>query len=101
MSVLVRCQYYREVPYLKLVHIRSVYNIKTYYGAIFGERFTYNWFFSQVDEAVEAASKIGYPVMVRAAYALGGLGSGLCENEEKLRQTTEKVPAYCLSKFIS
>ena len=29
--------------------------------------------------------------MVRAAYALGGLGSGLCENEEALRQTTEKV----------
>ena len=66
-----------------------------------GERFTYNCSFSQVDEAVEAASKIGYPVMVRAAYALGGLGSGLCGNEEKLRQTTEKVRAYCLSKFIS
>ena len=52
----------------------------------------HDWIIVQkVDEAIEAASKIGYPVMVRAAYALGGLGSGLCENEEKLRQTTEKV----------
>ncbi|KAL2258446.1 hypothetical protein VTK26DRAFT_8237 [Humicola hyalothermophila] len=38
-----------------------------------------------VDEALEAASKIGYPIIVRAAYALGGLGSGFANNEEELR----------------
>lgn len=39
-----------------------------------------------VDEAVKAAEKIGYPVMIRAAYALGGLGSGLCKSREHLMQ---------------
>ncbi|KAK3330400.1 hypothetical protein B0H66DRAFT_543778 [Apodospora peruviana] len=38
-----------------------------------------------VDEALDAASKIGYPIIVRAAYALGGLGSGFANNEDELR----------------
>ncbi|KAL7922637.1 hypothetical protein ACQKWADRAFT_291989 [Trichoderma austrokoningii] len=38
-----------------------------------------------VDEALDAADKIGYPIIVRAAYALGGLGSGFANNEEELR----------------
>jgi len=38
-----------------------------------------------VDEALEAARKVGYPIIVRAAYALGGLGSGFANNEEELR----------------
>ncbi|KAJ2905054.1 carbamoyl-phosphate synthase [Zalerion maritima] len=38
-----------------------------------------------VDEALEAAKRIGYPIIVRAAYALGGLGSGFANNEEELR----------------
>ncbi|KAK3693829.1 hypothetical protein B0T22DRAFT_436978 [Podospora appendiculata] len=38
-----------------------------------------------IDEALEAADKIGYPIIVRAAYALGGLGSGFANNEEELR----------------
>ncbi|XP_048579513.1 carbamoyl-phosphate synthase [ammonia], mitochondrial isoform X2 [Nematostella vectensis] len=46
-----------------------------------------------VEEAVKAAKKIKYPVMVRAAYALGGLGSGLCENEAKLRALAKKALA--------
>eukprot|EP00439_Symbiodinium_sp_Y106_P070103 s3034_g12.t1 len=39
-----------------------------------------------VADAVVAAAKIGYPVLVRAAYALGGLGSGFADNEEELRR---------------
>lgn len=39
---------------------------------------------SSVDEAIKAAKDIGYPVMIRIAYALGGLGSGLCEDEDDL-----------------
>ena len=39
---------------------------------------------SSVDEAVEAARKIGYPAMIRIAYALGGLGSGPCADEAEL-----------------
>lgn len=38
-----------------------------------------------VDEALDAAEKVGYPIIVRAAYALGGLGSGFANNEEELR----------------
>ena len=37
-----------------------------------------------VEAAREAAKELGYPVIVRAAYALGGLGSGFCDNEEQL-----------------
>ena len=65
-----------------------------------GEKIAPSFAVHSVDEAVEAASKIGYPVMVRAAYALGGLGSGLCENEEKLRQTTEKAFALTNQALI-
>lgn len=38
--------------------------------------------------------QIGYPVLIRAAYALGGLGSGFAENEEEFRQQAEKGFAY-------
>ncbi|KAK2561590.1 Carbamoyl-phosphate synthase [ammonia] [Acropora cervicornis] len=44
-----------------------------------------------VESAVDAAKSIGYPVMVRAAYALGGLGSGLCEDEKKLREVASQA----------
>ncbi|OLN88764.1 Carbamoyl-phosphate synthase arginine-specific large chain [Colletotrichum chlorophyti] len=40
---------------------------------------------STVEEALDAAEKVGYPIIVRAAYALGGLGSGFANNEEELR----------------
>lgn len=39
-----------------------------------------------VEQAVEAANQIGYPLMIRSAFALGGLGSGLCNDEAHLRQ---------------
>lgn len=39
-----------------------------------------------VDDALKAAQEIGYPVIIRAAYALGGLGSGFADNDEELRQ---------------
>ncbi|KAJ2742407.1 Carbamoyl-phosphate synthase [Coemansia sp. BCRC 34301] len=39
---------------------------------------------SSIDEAIAAANDIGYPLIIRAAYALGGLGSGFAENEEEL-----------------
>lgn len=38
-----------------------------------------------IEEALDAANQIGYPIIVRAAYALGGLGSGFANNEEELR----------------
>ena len=44
--------------------------------------------------AIAAASKLGYPVIVRAAYALGGLGSGFCDNETELRALVEKALSF-------
>ncbi|MGN1245888.1 MAG: carbamoyl-phosphate synthase (glutamine-hydrolyzing) large subunit [Muribaculaceae bacterium] len=49
---------------------------------------------SSVADAVAAAEALGYPVIVRAAYALGGLGSGFCDNEEELRTLVEKALSF-------
>ena len=46
---------------------------------------------STPQEAMEAARMVGFPVIVRAAYALGGLGSGFCEDEEQLQKTVAKA----------
>lgn len=46
------------------------------------------------DEARRAARELGYPVIVRAAYALGGLGSGFCDNEEQLDALVEKAFSF-------
>ena len=47
-----------------------------------------------IDDAVAAAAELGYPVIVRAAYALGGLGSGFCDDEEQLRSLVEKALSF-------
>ena len=51
-------------------------------------------------EAVFGASTIGYPVMVRIAYALGGLGSGVCQNETELRSLAEHAFAHTTQILI-
>ena len=43
-----------------------------------------------VDEALDAAEKVGYPIIVRAAYALGGLGSGFANNPDELRNLSAR-----------
>ena len=49
---------------------------------------------SSVEEAVNTAKKIGYPVMCRIAYALGGLGSGVAKNKKQLIELTKKAFSY-------
>jgi carbamoyl-phosphate synthase (ammonia) len=44
-----------------------------------------------VDEAVRHAKKVGYPLMIRSAFALGGLGSGICTDEAHLRDMAKKA----------
>ncbi len=44
-----------------------------------------------MDSAVAAARKIGYPIMIRSAYALGGLGSGVCPDEKTFREIAESA----------
>jgi carbamoyl-phosphate synthase large subunit len=49
---------------------------------------------STVDDALEAAHTLGYPIIVRAAYALGGLGSGFCNDDKELKALAEKAFSY-------
>lgn len=51
-----------------------------------------------MDDALAAARRIGYPVMVRSAYALGGLGSGICANEEEFIKLADS--SFAFSKQI-
>jgi len=46
-----------------------------------------------IEDAVIAAGKTGYPLMIRSAFALGGLGSGICVDEEHLRENAKKALA--------
>ena len=47
-----------------------------------------------IADARRAAAELGYPVIIRAAYALGGLGSGFCDNEEELNVLAEKAFSF-------
>ena len=47
-----------------------------------------------IGQARAAAKALGYPVILRAAYALGGLGSGFCDNEEQLNKLAEKAFSF-------
>ena len=49
---------------------------------------------TSIEEAVLAANSLGYPVIVRSAFALGGLGSGFCSGEEEIRLLTQKSFSY-------
>ena len=48
----------------------------------------------KIEDARKAAAELGYPVIIRAAYALGGLGSGFCDNEEELNKLAEKAFSF-------
>lgn len=47
-----------------------------------------------IEQTRKAAAELGYPVIIRAAYALGGLGSGFCDNEEELDKLAEKAFSF-------
>ena len=44
-----------------------------------------------MEDAIAAAHKIGFPIMIRSAYALGGLGSGICKDEKEFREIAESA----------
>ena len=52
------------------------------------------------EEALQAGDKIGYPVMCRVAYALGGLGSGVVQNAEELKEKTDRAFAFTSQVLI-
>lgn len=47
-----------------------------------------------MEDALRVANEIGFPIMVRSAYALGGLGSGVCQNETEFRELCESALAH-------
>lgn len=49
---------------------------------------------NDIESARQAAKELGYPIIIRAAYALGGLGSGFCDNEEQLDRIAEKAFSF-------
>ena len=49
---------------------------------------------SDIESVRKAAAQLGFPVILRAAYALGGLGSGFCDNEEELQQQAEEAFSF-------
>src|SRR3989338_5923123 len=58
-----------------------------------GAKFAQSQACTTVDQVMDAAKEIGLPVMIRSAYALGGLGSGICSTEDELREMATKALA--------
>jgi carbamoylphosphate synthase large subunit len=56
-----------------------------------GEKMALSYCATTLDEGLAAARRIGFPVLIRAAFALGGLGSGFAENEEDFLATARKA----------
>lgn len=59
-----------------------------------GEKVAPSRIVTNFESAIKAANDLGYPVLIRAAYALGGLGSGFATNEEQLRKLTQVALAH-------
>ncbi|HOW26742.1 MAG TPA: carbamoyl-phosphate synthase (glutamine-hydrolyzing) large subunit [Bacteroidales bacterium] len=55
---------------------------------------------TSVENAVEAAANLGYPVIIRSAFALGGLGSGFCENESEILTLTKRSFAHASQVLV-
>ncbi|MFA6701869.1 MAG: carbamoyl-phosphate synthase (glutamine-hydrolyzing) large subunit [Dysgonamonadaceae bacterium] len=55
---------------------------------------------NSIPDAIHAAKELGYPIIVRAAYALGGLGSGFCENDEELITLATKAFTFSSQLLI-
>jgi carbamoyl-phosphate synthase (ammonia) len=58
-----------------------------------GEKIAKSITATSVEAAVEASKMIGFPLMIRSAFALGGLGSGICVDEDHLRENAKKALA--------
>jgi len=77
-----------QIPVIEATEDREIFSEKL---KEIGETIALSYSATNVEEAKEAANKIGYPVLVRAAFALGGLGSGFADNEEELVLLAQKA----------
>lgn len=77
-----------QIPVIEATEDREVFSEKL---AEIGESIALSYSANNLEEAMEAAHKIGYPVLVRAAFALGGLGSGFAENDKEMKELALKA----------
>jgi carbamoyl-phosphate synthase (ammonia) len=77
-----------QIDVIEATEDRDIFNLKL---KEIGEKIAKSFAVNSVEDAVEAAHKIGFPVMIRSAFALGGLGSGICEDEKELVAMAKKA----------
>ena len=77
-----------QIPAIEATEDREIFSQKL---AEIGESIALSYPATTIDEALVVANKIRYPVLVRAAFALGGLGSGFAENDTELRDLAAKA----------
>ena len=77
-----------QIPAIEATEDREIFSQKL---QEIGESIALSYSANSVEEAVEVANKIGFPVLVRAAFALGGLGSGFADNESELKDLAAKA----------
>lgn len=77
-----------QIPVIEATEDREIFSEKL---KEIDETIALSYSATNIEEALEAANKIGYPVLIRAAYALGGLGSGFAENDEELKAMAAKA----------
>jgi len=84
-----------QIDAIEATEDREIFSQKL---AEIGESIALSYSANNVDEALVVANKIGYPVLVRAAFALGGLGSGFADNDAELKDLAAK--AFSISNQI-
>lgn len=77
-----------QIPAIEATEDREIFSQKL---AEIGETIALSYSANTINEALEVSHKIGYPVLVRAAFALGGLGSGFASNDDELRDLAAKA----------
>lgn len=77
-----------QIPVIEATEDREIFSEKL---REIGETIALSYSATNIDEAIVAANKIGYPVLIRAAYALGGLGSGFAEDDDELKDMAAKA----------
>ena len=77
-----------QIPVIEATEDREIFSEKL---KEIGETIALSYSATSIEEALVAANKIGYPVLIRAAYALGGLGSGFAADDEELKTMAAKA----------
>ncbi|TYZ60446.1 hypothetical protein PybrP1_009397 [[Pythium] brassicae (nom. inval.)] len=77
-----------QIDVINATEDRELFNLKL---KEIDEKVAKSFAVNTIDDAVTAAYDIGFPVMIRSAFALGGLGSGICEDEAELRSMAKKA----------